>query len=265
MKNLNAIDNFIRAKRPNILITNICNLSCGGCSQQCGYIPKEKLWNIPIEQLEWNVKLLIDVRGEENVRDLGIFGGEPTIHPQYENILKMLSQFKKTHFQIYTNGIKTPNRKWNHTYSTVPKNKNSYMNFRPTSIAPQDVYKIQDKKFYWEKAKKDCDMYKKYCSIIYNNKAYFCEPAAAWDVMTGEDHGWPLKWGEDPFVVTHEQVEKQALNFCYRCGWCFSESDLKKYGLKTQRVKDPTIVSEINLPINKTKKSTQEVKTYKIM
>ena len=28
------------------------------------------------------------------------------------------------------------------------------MNFRPTSIAPQDVYKIQDKKFYWEKAKK---------------------------------------------------------------------------------------------------------------
>ena len=30
---------------------------------------KKKLWNIPVDQLEWNVKLLIDVRGEEHVRD----------------------------------------------------------------------------------------------------------------------------------------------------------------------------------------------------
>ena len=82
--------------------------------------------------------------------------------------------------------------------------------------------------------------------------------------MTGEDHGWPLKWGEDPFVVTDEQVEKQALNFCYRCGWCFSESDLKNNTFKKQRVKDPSIITEINLPLNKNKK-TQEVKKYKLM
>ena len=255
---------WIKSKRPNILVTNVCNLSCGGCSQQCGYIPKEKLWNIPVDQLEWNVKLLIDVRGEEHVRDLGIFGGEPTIHPKYDDLLKMLRQFKKISFQIYTNGIRRRQNKWNHTYNIVAKNKNSNITFRPTSVAPQDIYKIEDKKFYWEKAQKDCDMYKKYCSIIYNNRAYFCEPSAAWDIMTGEDHGWPLKWGEDPFAVTDQQVEQQAVNFCYRCGWCFSASDLKQLGLKTQKVKDPSIVSEINLPLNKNKK-TQEVKKYKIL
>ena len=140
--------NKVRSKRPNILVTNVCNLSCGGCSQQCGYIPKEKLWNIPIDQLEWNVKLLIDVRGEENVRDLGIFGGEPTIHPQYEELLKMLRKFRKTHFQIYTNGIRQHGNKWNHSYSLVAKNKNSYMSFKPTSVAPQDIFKIDDRKSY---------------------------------------------------------------------------------------------------------------------
>lgn len=253
-------NNFIKAKRINILITNYCNLSCGGCSQQCGYIPKDKLWHIPVEQLEWNIKLLLDVRGY--IHDLGIFGGEPTIHPKYDEILIMLKQFK-VHFQIYSNGIIPKKNKWNHSYSIVKKDRNSSLNFQPTSVAPQDVIKIDNKRFYWEKAQKDCDMYNKYCSIIYNNRAYFCEPAAAWDVMTGEDHGWPLKWGEDPFLRTFEEVDEQAVNFCYRCGWCFSKSELKKYGLNNQKVKDPTFITQINLPLNVKGKKTIVPKIYK--
>lgn len=254
-------NNFILNKQINILITNVCNLSCGGCSQHCGYIQKEKLWNISIDQLKWNIELLIDCKGK--IEKIGIFGGEPTIHPEYEKILEMLKNFKEIKFQIFTNGIKKYQDKWNHYYSPVYKDKNSEKVFTPTSVAPMDILKVDDKTFYWEKAQKDCFMYNFCCSIIYNNKAYFCEPAAAWDIMTGENNGWDLKWGEDPFKRTDDEIEKQALNFCYRCGWCFNKDDLRKYKIPNQLVKDSTIVTQINLPIGNNKnKNRIDYKKY---
>lgn len=265
----------------NILITNICNLSCGGCSQQCGYIPKEKIWNISLEQLKWNLDLLTDAR-KGKLHMVGVFGGEPTFHPNYKEILQLIKNYKKTIFVIFTNGINMNKDnfkqipQWgintfgldginNIRWKVDLKDKKSVcggigQTFLPTQVAAMDVLKIQNKHFYWEKAQKDCNMWNKCWCIIYNNKAYFCEISASFDLMNNESiYGWPLKWGEDPFVRTEKEINTQADNFCYRCGWCLTNEELEKANIPMQKVKDPTLVSHININKNY-KKSSIKVK-----
>lgn len=239
----------LMSKQVNILVTNICNLSCGGCSQQCGYIPKEKLWNIPLSQLEWNIDLLIDCR-KGNPGRIGLFGGEPTLHPEFDDMIDLLLSYEHQGFQVYTNGRelgseRTKDRK-NVSFRVDFKDRNTRRCFVPTQVAPKDVMEVPDNRFYWEKAKKDCHMWKNCCCIIYNNRAYFCEAPAAWDIMNEENHGWPLRWGEDPFSKTDAQIAQQADNFCYRCGWCLLSKDLKQAGLPTQTIQDATIATKLN-------------------
>jgi organic radical activating enzyme len=244
----------LREKVVNILVTNICNLSCGGCSQQCGYIPKEKLWNIPIDQLKWNIDLLIDAR-KGDPGTIGFFGGEPTLHPQFKDMVELTQSYKKVNFIIYSNGRdpkKIDNKKTNIEWRVDPKDKNSEVGgrgqmFLPTQVASQDLLKIADKRFYWKKAQKDCGMWNHCYCMIYNNKAYFCEIAASWDIMNDENHGWPLKWGVDPFAKTEEEIAAQAENFCYRCGWCLTKEELIKNKIPQQLVRDPTLVTHINM------------------
>jgi organic radical activating enzyme len=269
-------------KKPiNILITNICNLSCGGCSQQCGYIPKEKIWNIPLEQLKWNLDLLVDVR-KNKLNMVGIFGGEPTLHPEYKKILDLISNYKRTTFVIFTNGRDFDKINYKKVqshlndyslkdYSNIIwkidfKDKNSIyggigQTFLPTQVAAMDILKIKNKNFYWEKAQKQCVMWDRCWCIIYNNKAYFCEIAASFDMMNNESsYGWPLVWGVDPFLRTEEEIAKQANNFCYRCGWCLTQEELIKADVPMQKVKDPTIVSHINMKTKMTKKPIVKIK-----
>jgi len=246
----------LHGKQINILVTNICNLSCGGCSQQCGYIPKEKLWNIPLGQLKWNIELLIDVRKGDPGR-IGLFGGEPTLHPQFDEMLSLLLAYPEASFQVYTNGRelgseRTKNRN-NLDFRVDFKDKSTQRDFLPTQVAPMDIIGIENKMHYWGKAKKHCHMWKNCASIIYNNKAYFCEAPAAWDLMNDEDHGWPLKWGVDPFARTDKEVATQAENFCYRCGWCLTKKELASNKIPMQSINDPTLVTQINSKF-KTKK-----------
>jgi hypothetical protein len=257
-------------KKPvNILITNICNLSCGGCSQQCGYIPKQKLWNINLDQLRWNIDLLTDAR-KGNLRMVGLFGGEPTLHPEYESVLEITKNYPKTRFVVFTNGrdLKKTNLRGykNVSWKIDFKDKNSERGgcgqlFLPTQVAAMDVLKNTNKRFYWEKAQNHCKMWNSCWCIIYNNMAYFCEIAASFDLMHDGYNGWPLQWGVDPFARSPKEINTQADNFCYRCGWCLTHKELEKAKIPTQLVKDPSIVSHINIKIKyKTKKPIVKVK-----
>lgn len=95
-----------------IHITNVCNLSCGGCDQFCGYFNKEKHFFISLEELEKNIKNFIQYRNEnwstsdfpESDKIVLLYGGEPTLHPKFKDILNLLYTYKDIPFCIYTNG-----------------------------------------------------------------------------------------------------------------------------------------------------------------
>ena len=87
----------------NIDLTNRCNLTCPVCfanSNTAGYVYEPTL-----EQVR---KMLQALRNERPVagRLVQFSGGEPTIHPQFFEILAMACEMGFSHLQIATNGIK---------------------------------------------------------------------------------------------------------------------------------------------------------------
>lgn len=87
----------------NIILTSYCNLHCPYCFAN-KMIETEKQKNITIEQL----KKSLDWIGEEDM--IGLIGGEPTLHPEFDKILETLTEYSKKrksphHFVLFTNGI----------------------------------------------------------------------------------------------------------------------------------------------------------------
>lgn len=230
---LNAANesSHLKKKNVNILITNACNLYCGGCTQHCDMFSKEEKWFIPLDQLKQNIKSILPYKR----RGIGIFGGEPTLHPQWYQILELIASFEEAKFVIFSNmsipeKIKTvPNA----MYSKIMKGSS----FHASMIAAKDKFRrlLRNKtepaihRICWNIAKRKCYMWRdqQFFSIVYDNKAYLCEPAAAIDrLLVGknnwlsESKGWDIIPGKYVFNRTRKEIISQAMNFCYRCGCC---------------------------------------------
>lgn len=86
---------------PNISITNYCNLKCSYCF--ANEMINEEKYNITKDEF----CSILDFIHEDNGR-IGIIGGEPTLHPEFEWILSMLKTigdvFNKQSL-IFSNGI----------------------------------------------------------------------------------------------------------------------------------------------------------------
>jgi organic radical activating enzyme len=259
--------NHINNKFFSINVTNVCNLSCGGCNQLCGLYPKEKNWFIKLEQLELAISCLRDyIKKNWNRKEYpnknkfcGIYGGEPTIHPEFDKIIKILNKNEDIPFCIYTNGRtfkhhmefidlsfeygkeimaqtmnlnlpKTSKYEVLHQFHTHEKNiayridfktKENTRKFVPSLCAPCDVQsESMTKSEYVYQAQKVCYQWNNCEHVIYNGKAYVCHLAAAMDHMFYDgQNGWDIKINSSPFDKTKKQINDQLLNFCYRCGY----------------------------------------------
>jgi len=87
----------------NVDLTNRCNLTCPVCFANAnvqGY-----LYEPSFEQVRLMLKTLRDQRPTPN-RVVQFSGGEPTLHPQFHDILRLAAEMGFTHIQAATNGIK---------------------------------------------------------------------------------------------------------------------------------------------------------------
>lgn len=87
----------------NIAITNFCNLRCPYCFAN-SYIEESTKQNITMEQLDFILAFL----GRSQIGRVGIIGGEPTLHPSYNEIIARVSDFAvrhDTHCITFTNGL----------------------------------------------------------------------------------------------------------------------------------------------------------------
>lgn len=250
--------------RPGIIITNVCNLSCGGCYAQCGKFEKEKNWFISIDQFKDNLEYIISYMYSGDVKILNgekvkinplnfpvdIIGGEPTIHPEWKKIWELItSDYKSINFLISTNGrISLPsvsNIKTHTDYKT--KEVASQHNFVSTLVAPIDIIGEQNKDYYWKQAQTDCGIYKSLGCVnpIYKNKISICSVASSWDDLLGLDLGWELTAGSNPFSkLTDYDIRKKSRQVCYRCGWA-CKMDLPE----NQKSNSYDLVSPTNLEV----------------
>lgn len=87
----------------NIAITNYCNLKCSYCFADDMIHEPNK--NMLIEDYIKILKYLVE---KNNVTYLGIIGGEPTLHPNFIEILCESNQCANRNniqFTLFTNGI----------------------------------------------------------------------------------------------------------------------------------------------------------------
>ena len=102
-------------KHPVIVVTNACTLSCGGCLEFCGSFTKDQLFFISLDEFRSNIESVIkwlDANPDIppnwtlpwHLKFIGIYGGEPTIHPQWSELLEIMHEYEDYPFIVYTNG-----------------------------------------------------------------------------------------------------------------------------------------------------------------
>jgi hypothetical protein len=134
-------------------------------------------------------------------------------------------------------------------YLVCEKDKESLRTFIPTLVAPIDFDKDKKtKEQYWLQAKENCYIWNECESSIYNDKAYFCIVAAAMDHLFYDNkHGWEVDQDKNPMDRDDQQIKEQAVNFCYRCGFCSgNRKDIDAIAGQKQLACNKTLCSNTN-------------------
>lgn len=95
---------------PNIILTNQCNLKCPYCFANNIINNQTSRTDITIKQFENILKWLeITLQTNNNEMKIGLIGGEPTLYPYFNYILKRIIIFQnlypQVNFVLFTNGI----------------------------------------------------------------------------------------------------------------------------------------------------------------
>ena len=239
-----SLSEHLAAKTPLILVTNRCNLTCGGCNQLCPNLPVSQRWSIPVEQLRSNIENIAP-----HYDEICIFGGEPTTHPNWRAIKEILWSFPNIDFTVFTNLLHVQGHLPEHeknVYYHCDNDMRSWGYYLPALVAPIDIYKVPDHNFYWDMAQKFCWMWRDECSgMLYNNRTFFCQPAGAFEHITGTNFGWEIKPGKNPFLHSDDEISEQASHFCYRCAFCMDKKTKDAF-TEIQTLDKPSFITITN-------------------
>jgi len=204
----------------NIDITKHCHEACPYCTRYMRHIRPNKKYYMSLDAFQ---KALDSLAGWPN--QIGLCGGEPTLHPQLPEILKLIDKHKKKYpesrFQMFTAHRK--NFEKYHpilqgTLCCVHLNEhNDYQKsiclHQPSTVAIGEV--VADKKLR-ESLIDDCWVQKTWAPVINEKGGYFCEVAGSMATVIDGPDGFPIEpgwWNKTP-----EQFKKQRDFFCKRCG-----------------------------------------------
>ena len=194
-------------------INYACNLKCFSCNRSCGFAPSED--HLTLEQ----IRRFMQESRDRNIQweRIHILGGEPTLHPDFLEILDELLAFKQAYCQnavieVFTNGF---GPKVNRVIAKIrdgavvhnTAKQSRVQQFSPFNLAPRDSlsYKFADFSC-------GCEVIKT-CGIGLSPYGYYpCAVAAAIDRVLGLDIG--RKSLPDP----SDSMRDQMAVLCSYCG-----------------------------------------------
>lgn len=194
-----------------IEITNVCNFRCANCTRFVGY--HHKPYFMDLTTIEKAIDSLEGFPG-----GIGIMGGEPLMHPDFARICDLVRKkipFKKRF--LWTSGYN-----WDKYKKIVRKTfaENIYYNdhegdtqkHQPILLAISDI--VDDKELMKELID-NCWIQRLWSPSINPKGGFFCEVAAAMDLLFEGEGGYPLEkgwWDKAP-----EDFKDQIERYCYRC------------------------------------------------
>ena len=76
-------------------ITHVCTLQCFNCDRGLSLMPGDRNTNMSLEQINKLIDQSITTNHQwEQIR---IMGGESTVHPEFEEIVRVLFEYKEKH------------------------------------------------------------------------------------------------------------------------------------------------------------------------
>ena len=200
-----------------IEVTNVCGRGCLYCSRFDRHIRKDQRFFMDMETLE---KALISLDGWPN--QIGIIGGEPILHPEFEAICKLLQKYNnKPKYGLWTSGGERYIRYRSlidETFAFVAYNEHTetqreVCKHQPLTIAIQDV--VMDGE-YRKQLINDCWVQKTWCPSIAPKGTFFCEVACALDSILDGPGGYPIEpgWWKRTLIEFQDQINR----YCKHCG-----------------------------------------------
>ncbi|RMD73515.1 MAG: hypothetical protein D6820_18455 [Lentisphaerae bacterium] len=219
-----------------IEVTNACTHQCANCTRFCGHHPKPFFMDLPT--FEKAVDSLADYPGM-----IGIMGGEPTIHPQFDKIIDIVNakiprriqtpaayqpirDFNRYKIEHLSNlkarrGLWTSlgNKYYRHfeaihecfEYQCINDHQNHGLH-QALLVSRQDLGIPDDE---WLVLRDNCWIQNYWSASITPKGAFFCEVAAALDMLFDGPGGWPIEPGW--WRRTPEEFGDQ-LKWCELCG-----------------------------------------------
>ena len=209
-----------------IIVTHACPYKCSHCSQLVPH--QSKPFVMPLYQIEKSLQTLQDFPGH-----IGLFGGEPTVHPHFEEICKLYQKYipVKARRELWTMGHNFDKYRdiINETFypELVAYNEHEEKQpcwHQPLQIAIEEVFNGEvtgnaksDKKIM-NRLISNCWVNNRWSAAITPMGAYFCEVAAARAMLLGYPEGLPVTkgWWKRPL---DDWIYQQDI-LCRMCSAC---------------------------------------------
>jgi hypothetical protein len=221
-----------------IEVTNACVHQCSNCTRFCGHHKKNFF-------MDWDTfqKAVKSLEGFDHC--IGIMGGEPTLHPQFERFARYLAEQHPLDYPIHTTrkpilnfpryirdknyfgdeclnqckgvGLWTSITKQyyknfeliQHIFSYQSINDHDNPSLHQPLLASRKEMGISDEE--WIPLRDNCLIQNMWSASITPKGAFFCEVAAALDMLFDGPGGWPIEpdwWKREP------------KDFGYQLKWC---------------------------------------------
>jgi hypothetical protein len=203
-----------------IEITNACINDCSNCTRFCGHFSKP--YFMPLEEVKKAINSL-----EDFPKMVGIMGGEPLLHPQFEEICLYLKQtrpnIKCGLWSCFPKGKERYAKLICDTFGSVLLNDHSLdpgITHQPVLTAIKDY--VPDEFMMWFIIE-HCRLQRSWSAAINPRGAFFCEIAASLSLLfnkSGDDSNdpaaWPVEkgWWKKNVIDFHDQMRC----YCPKCG-----------------------------------------------
>jgi len=194
-------------------LTYLCNLQCNNCNRSSAQAPEAL--HIGLSDIVGFVASSIE--NKRVWRRIRVLGGEPTLHPEFREIINVLLELKRvspaTRIEVVSNGY---GRKVQAVLSDIPpdvvvenssKSGNVQPSFGPFNLAPQDSWQYQYADF-----RNGCDIATS-CGIGLTPQGYY--PCA---VAGGIDRVLGVRNGREQLPSSDDEMRDLMSDACKLCG-----------------------------------------------
>lgn len=203
-----------RMKVIQIEVTNSCNLICSNCTRFVGH--HKKPYFMSLEMISKAIASLEGFPGQ-----IGIMGGEPTLHPKFPEICKLMREMvpDRRKRELWTNGLRWDEYKdiiyetFDHDLITYNDHKDKEVGVhQPLLVAAEDI--VDDRELMWRLIG-NCWVQWRWAASITPKGGFFCEVAAAQDYLFEGPGGYQIEkgwWNKNP-----NEFSDQVKRYCSKC------------------------------------------------